>query len=215
MLQRKSLAQEVAELIRQDIRSGIYAVDEKLPAEPELMKKFGVGRSTVREAIKFLTHSGFVNVLQGVGTRVVSTTGNASLEHTLKRSEFADLFEVRQLLEIRIAEKAALNRNDEQLQRMEAELQKRGQNAVDGQLDGCVKADVAFHSIMAESCGNHLLHELYKIISVQLTQFFIEQFTDTQTFLKSQPWHEELLAQVRAQNPAKALKIVNKIIGTV
>ena len=53
-IRRKSLAEEVAELIKKQISEGKLAKGDKLPAEPELMRLFGVGRSTVREAIKML-----------------------------------------------------------------------------------------------------------------------------------------------------------------
>jgi len=215
MLQRKSLAQEVAELIQQDIKAGVYALNENLPSEPELMKKFGVGRSSVREAVKYLEQSGFVNVLQGIGTHVISTTGNEALGNTLQRADFAELYEVRQLLEAKIAEKAALNRTEMHLAKMKAELDKRGKFSKEGRLEECVKADIAFHTILAESCGNHILYELYKIMSIQLTQFFVAKYTDTATFKLSQKKHEELYEQIKAKDTSKTLKIVNQIIGTV
>ncbi|MDJ1466872.1 FadR/GntR family transcriptional regulator [Cytophagaceae bacterium DM2B3-1] len=215
MLQRKSLAQEVADLIKQDIQAGVYSVNEKLPSEPELMKKFGVGRSSVREAVKYLEQSGYVNVVQGVGTHVISTTGHQSLVSTLQQADLTELLEVRQFLETKIVEKAALNRNEDQLERMHVVLQKRNQFAKESRPEETVKADVEFHTILAESCGNRLLYELYKVVSVHLAQFFTERYLETETFLRSQKLHEDLFVQIKAQNPVKALKIIKQIIGTV
>ena len=50
VIRKRSLAEELAERLRQRITDGQFEVGEKLPAEPELMRIFGVGRSTVREA---------------------------------------------------------------------------------------------------------------------------------------------------------------------
>lgn len=61
-----SLAKQIA----RDIRSGAYAVGELLPSEAELARGSGVGRHTVREAIRNLREVGLVSVHQGIGTRV-------------------------------------------------------------------------------------------------------------------------------------------------
>lgn len=214
MIQRKSLAQEVADLIQHDIRSGVYALNAKLPTEPELMKHYGVGRSSVREAIKYLERSGYLNVMQGIGTWIISTGGHESLENTLQQANLSDWYEVRQLLETKITQKAALNRKEEHLQKLETVLQKRRQFAQEGRLEETVKADVAFHLIIAESCGNHLLYEIYKAISVHLSQFFADQYADTGIFVRSQKLHEELYDQIKAQNPVKTLNLINQIINS-
>ena len=54
---RKSLAQQVAQQLQQQIESGRLAVGEQLPTEPALMKQYGVGRSTVREAVRMLMNT--------------------------------------------------------------------------------------------------------------------------------------------------------------
>ena len=113
IINKKSLAEEVAEQLRTAINNGTYKVDEQLPTEPELMKQFGVGRSSVREAIRILANSGLLRVQQGVGTFIEAHAGITEPFHQrLKRAEAPDLDEVRQLLEMKIAEKAAANRTD-------------------------------------------------------------------------------------------------------
>jgi len=44
LINKKSLAQEVAAKLQEQISLGQYKINEKLPTEPELMKNFGVGR---------------------------------------------------------------------------------------------------------------------------------------------------------------------------
>ena len=53
-LQKKSLAEEVSSLIREQINDGKLTKGEKLPTEPELMKLFGVGRSLYEKPSKCL-----------------------------------------------------------------------------------------------------------------------------------------------------------------
>jgi DNA-binding FadR family transcriptional regulator len=65
-----SLAEKVAEQIENLIRIGKLSEGDRLPAEPLLMKKYGVGRSSVREAVKMLANAGLLSVEQGRGTFV-------------------------------------------------------------------------------------------------------------------------------------------------
>jgi DNA-binding FadR family transcriptional regulator len=68
------LAKEVVRWLQQQIAYGLFKVGEKLPTESELIENFGVGRSTIREAVKILSNSGLLNVLQGIGTFIESET---------------------------------------------------------------------------------------------------------------------------------------------
>ena len=94
-----------------------------LPNEFELGEKFGVGRSTVREAVKLLSSKGIVEVRRGSGTYVVTTAKGLSdplgLRSVQDKNALAlDLVNVRLLLEPGIAEMAALNATEEDVERI-------------------------------------------------------------------------------------------------
>jgi len=111
LIVRKSLSEVVAERLQEQIISGAYKLEQQLPTEPELMKEFGVGRSSIREAIRKLENIGTVRVQQGVGTFVASkNTVTVPLSKRLQGARDIDVEEVRMLLELKIVEKAALNR---------------------------------------------------------------------------------------------------------
>src|SRR5471030_240001 len=102
IIPRKSLADEVASKLQEKILKGGYKVNQKLPIEAELMHAYGVGRSTVREAVKALVNSGFLRVQQGVGTFVEENSGfNEPLSHRMKRADSQSIAEVRQILEMK------------------------------------------------------------------------------------------------------------------
>src|ERR1700744_4790390 len=97
LIPRKSLADEVAAKLQEQILKGGYKVNQKLPVEAELMKSFGVGRSTIREAVKILVNSGFLRVQQGIGTFIEDSSGiNEPLSQRLKRADRKDIYEVRE-----------------------------------------------------------------------------------------------------------------------
>jgi DNA-binding FadR family transcriptional regulator len=194
---KKSLADEIAEKLKEQITSGHYQVNDKLPTEPELMAEFGVGRSSIREATKSLVQSGMLRIQQGAGTFVERTATNPEpMEARLKRARSQDLDEVRQLLEIKIAEKAAINRSQKDIFTMKGYLETRKKTAEAGLLEECIDADVNFHIAIAEASKNEIMSELYKTAAVHLKNWFTEIHPDTRSFIETQHLHEKLLKNI-------------------
>lgn len=215
-IQKKSLADEVAAALQEQVTGGHYQLNEKLPIEPELMKSFGVGRSTIREAIKILANSGMLRVQQGVGTFVDSITGKGEpMELRLKRADIRDLDEVRQLLEMKIAEKAAVNRTSADIEKIKIRLAERKQYAEEGLLEPCIEADILFHTAIAEASKNEILADLYKSTSVHLKKWFFQIYKDTSVFVESQHMHEHLFKSIVAGDAKKSWNAAAKIIGHV
>jgi DNA-binding FadR family transcriptional regulator len=194
---KKSLADEIAEKLKEQITGGHYQVNDKLPTEPELMAEFGVGRSSIREATKSLVQSGMLRIQQGAGTFVERTATNPEpMEARLKRARSQDLDEVRQLLEIKIAEKAAINRSQKDIFTMKGYLETRKKTAEAGLLEECIDADVNFHIAIAEASKNEIMSELYKTAAVHLKNWFTEIHPDTRSFIETQHLHEKLLKNI-------------------
>jgi len=216
IIKKKSLAEEVAATLQQQISMGYYKTGEKLPIEPELMKRFGVGRSTIREAIKILNNSGMLRVQQGVGTFIEQTSNNReSMDLRLKRADIQDLDEVRQLLEMKIAEKAAVNRTEEDIAAIKTHLANRKHAASAGLLEACITADINFHISIAVASKNDILADLYKSASIHLKNWFLHISKDTEAFIQTQHLHELLLKNIIACDPKKAWNTAARIIGHV
>src|SRR5882757_384726 len=99
MDKKETLGSRVINQIRNDIAQGKFKLNEKIPAEPELMQLYGVGRSTIREAIKTLATAGILKVQQGSGTFVNSFVSEQTIEQRLKNADFDQINVVRILLE--------------------------------------------------------------------------------------------------------------------
>ncbi|MFD1632087.1 FadR/GntR family transcriptional regulator [Pseudopedobacter beijingensis] len=213
MIIKKSLAETVAEKIKHQIISGFYQTDDKLPIEPELMKDFGVGRSTVREAVKILDNSGYLRVQQGLGTFVkdINKTENP-LDNKFSKANLEDLDEVRKLMEMKIAEKAALNRTEKDINIIRQNLEKRKKFIKEKNLENCIIADIDFHISIAIASKNEILIELYSIASKHLKKWFSHYYSDTSSFEETHELHENLLKAIIAKNPEKAWSIAEAII---
>ena len=152
IIQKKSLADMIAETLKQQITEGTYRAGDKLPTEPELMKTFGVGRSSVREAVKLLVNMGVVRVQQGSGTFVAVPSNNDDVNIKMSTADRTELDEVRKILDIAIVEKAVARRTEKDIERMRASLEKRKVNAEKGLLEECIEADLNFHIAIADGC---------------------------------------------------------------
>lgn len=211
-LKRLSLAEEVADRLRELIASGKYAVGQRLPTEPELMLQFSVGRSSIREAVKILAHRGLVRVQQGLGTFVLSQSGTGeALSQRLQRADFKDLNEVRFLLEVKIAEKAAMHRNNKDIEKMKGFLKKRFEYASNNQLELCIQADICFHNAIAEAGKNEIMRDLYRTVAEHLKKSFLLRYGNTDSFVDTQHYHDALLQSIIDKDPKKALVWATKI----
>jgi DNA-binding FadR family transcriptional regulator len=212
-IKRNSLADEVAQRLQEQISLGSYKTGEKLPTEPALMESFGVGRSTIREAVRILANSGVLRVQQGLGTFVEEQTGIVEpLPQRLKRAQFEDLDEVRQLLELKIAQKAAINRSQQDIEQMTQCLQRRKDFGAANEVAECIQADIDFHLAIAQASGNSILTDLYRTVAMHLKAKFIERFRTTDTFVNTQQLHKNLLNSIVAQDDQQAWHCVLQII---
>jgi len=215
-IQRHSLADAVVSKLQQQLSLGIYQPGDKLPSEPELMLQFGVGRSTIREAIRILSNTGLLSVRQGSGTIVQSQKGiTEPLQQRLRRADTADLEEVRQLLELKIAEKAALNRSKKDIAKMATLLERRAAWARAGDVAATIDADICFHIAIAVASGNDILADLYRSFTAQVSRYFHEIHLTAETFLKTQSLHEALLQSIIDQDAKKAWLYAAKITGPI
>lgn len=173
-LKSSLLAEQVQEQIYQYILDKPFEVGEKLPNEFALGERFGVGRSTVREAVKLLVSKGILEVRRGSGTYVVSTTpadldplGLRNLED--KMALALDLANVRIILEPGIAEMAALYATDEDIEKLRSICDSVEQKIKEG--DNYIADDIAFHTCVAECSKNKVVEQLIPLIDTAVMMF--------------------------------------------
>ena len=173
-LKNKLLAEQVEDQIYHYILDTPLEPGAKLPNEFELGEKFGVGRSTVREAVKLLSSKGIVEVRRGSGTYVVTTAKGLSdplgLRSVQDKNALAlDLVNVRLLLEPGIAEMAALNATEEDVERIRRLCDRVETKIHTGEM--YIEDDIAFHTCIAESSKNMVVEQLIPIIDTAVLMF--------------------------------------------
>jgi GntR family transcriptional repressor for pyruvate dehydrogenase complex len=110
-VRRLKLSDNVAAQLERMITEGSYAVDERLPSERVLAEQFGVGRSTMREALRIVESSGMLRIEHGIGVFVAADTKRAlalSADSLVVGGyTIPELFEVRKAIECDAASMAA------------------------------------------------------------------------------------------------------------
>lgn len=168
-LQRYPLVDQLADSLRARVRDGEWAIGSKIPSETVLSAELGVGRSTVREAIRQLVGSGMLAARQGAGVFVVSTEEIADWPVVVRKAAIADVIEVRLTIEVEAARLAALRRTDDDLLRLRKAIAKRdGLSTRDR--EAFVDADLAFHAAIVEAAGNPVLIALWESFLVRLRE---------------------------------------------
>lgn len=207
------LYSKIVEWLQADISSGKYKPGEKIPPEPELMKLYGVGRSTIREAIKTLAMSGILVVQQGSGTSVNTNLEGLSIEQRLRRANVAEIQQVRRLLEKEVVRQAVENRSAEHLLSIGDALEARRQALLAEDLAAVMEADIAFHVAIARASGNSVLANLYYHFTLILRDFFSNRSTrGISRFAMNHYLHEELLQAIGQRDGRRAEEVLAAII---
>jgi GntR family transcriptional repressor for pyruvate dehydrogenase complex len=159
--------EQVAEQIRRLISDGALKPGDLLPPERELVAKLGVGRSSIRDAVRTLEVMGILEPRQGHGTVVRDLSADAlvvplSLVLTRKRELVTELLDVRRMIEPGLAARAAKNATAEEIAHMGAILARheaklrRGEEAMDEDSD--------FHYAIALAARNSVVLRVLDVL---------------------------------------------------
>ena len=156
---RRRLGEQVADALIDAIVEGAHAPGTYLPTEPELMTRFGVSRTAIREALRILSTHGFVTVEHGKGARVTERSPQAisSLLHVQLRREQGTLhhvLEARRMLEMTAVALAARRAADADFAALDEALTAMG--ASTGAAD-YIAADLAYHRAIVLAAHNPVL----------------------------------------------------------
>ena len=154
---RRTLPAEVRDRLVQAIRSGQLPPGAQLPSERVLCEDFGVARASVREALQGLL---FVGLLERRGNRlhIAETLPEITVSPTSTRERVRELFEVRRLIEPRIAGLPAARASPAERVAIRSLAERFNANMPLAEFRAL---DREFHWMVADACRNKLFAELY------------------------------------------------------
>ncbi|MDI2113815.1 FadR/GntR family transcriptional regulator [Commensalibacter nepenthis] len=203
-LNRVSLVESTIHLIRSQIKSGKWKVGERIPKEADLATMLQVGRNTVREAIRALSHAQILEVRQGDGTYVRCSVDPAEVMRRVNSASLKDHFELRAILETEAARLAAIRRTDEDLKEIDQLLKERGDIPTKDNLVEFIERDIAFHTAITKAAHNEALLELYSYFSIDI-QNNVKKVKNIKNMKEpGKSAHLEIVQAIKDQNPEKA-----------
>lgn len=220
-LTRETLVDRLTTQLRQQVLSGRLAPGQAMPSERELREAFGVGRTTVREALNGLIAAGFVErrnnqlVVCDPATLAPQEVDIASLAAQLSVS---DVFETRKALETKAVEQAAKNWADDDLEPL--------QRAVDAMRTAAKSedyhaADLAFHQGVVAVAKNAVLAQVYESsarLFFKLPSFwrvFGGESPTSHNPIAGWEGHQRLLEAIRRRDAAGAVHITVDLLDRV
>lgn len=189
---------------------------DKLPSVDELVQLFGVGRSSLREALRYLEAVEIVKVINGKGIYVTDSgsyrySGKVKIDN--EKSFLLDILDVRRALEGKAVELAAKRITDQKIAAMEAclaEYDDRKQKGLDTST-----IDYEFHQHIYDAAGNPLLHSVYDSISELIKKFFSGPFGEKELFDNTYPFHRTLFEGIAKHDWDHALREFHQMMDII
>ena len=202
---RRKGSTEIAGHLRREIIAGNLAAKERLPPERVLANEYGVARGTVREALNRLADEGMVEIRAGSGS-YVSFDPLGQVNAIVESTRPLELIDARFALEPHLCRLAVLHARQQELDALEA-LAETMESGIDDVV-GFSQADMAFHTLLAESAGNSLLVWMMgQINSVRNQDEWarMRQLTlNRETIIAYNDQHRQILAAIRLREPERA-----------
>jgi len=208
-IRHRKLYEDVAHHLEEMIRDGEFAESGRLPSERELMKHFGVGRPSIREALFHLRKMGLVDIRSGERARVTRPTPqfvidalSSTARHMIAAPDGVhDFQDARVFFEAGLARHAALHATEDDIANFREALEVNRQSI--GDLKLFERTDVAFHYVLALVPRN----PIFTAIHAALAEWLLEQRQTTLAPGEDQKAYEAhvlVFETVAARDPDRA-----------
>ena len=191
---------------------------DRLPPETELCRLLSVSRGSVREAMKILSALGIVEVKRGDGTYISTGSGEVMFDPLLfsmivSQPEFAELKELRVILEKNVVRLAILHATDDDLRHLRECVQKTVslRDKAEKNFEELLALDLEFHAILGRACKNRPLETIYRFVMQYFRPYIAQSLTKQSNFsIDSSNAHQTILAAIERHDYPAAEKAVEE-----
>lgn len=220
-IKRRTVAEEIADQLREYILSEGLAPGDRLPGEQELCDNFGASRVSVREALKLLEGAGLITVKPGAagGIQVAQPAPEqwgetfAAFCH-LQNAPVEHLIEFRIELEQVAAAWAAERASEAHLQALARVVDDMSEPGIS--LEGFHELDIRFHTLIAEASGNEMFSLVMHAVRYAFQRAIFNAYTyvaePTEVNQRLIQEHREIVGHLQRKDAAAAAKAVREHI---
>jgi DNA-binding GntR family transcriptional regulator len=171
-------------------------------SEVPLAASLGVSRGPVREALGRLAAEGLVTVRPRRGAIV------SALSH----EEFLQAYQVREALETLAVRLAVPRLTDEELDRLDALVERQAEAVDRDQIDTFFALNSEFHELLVQVSGNSPLQDMYRQLMGHMGRYLTRSLALRGTVRRSVVEHRAIARACRARDPQRAERLLRNHI---
>lgn len=215
-IQKIHLYEQVSQELQNYIQENELKEGDKLPSVERLTEMFGVGRSSLREALRYLEANEIVRIENGKGVfvRDMDTfrfSGKVKIE--VERNSLLATLDVRRALEGKAIELAAQRITPKQIKEIESCLNEYRRLKEKGESTSMI--DFTFHQLVNKAAANPILESVLASFSVLYNKFFDKPLGNTGLFDATYPFHFTMFEAIAAHDVKAALSEFNKLMNSL
>jgi DNA-binding FadR family transcriptional regulator len=216
LIQQDTVVTQVMEEIKKMICSERYKAGDKIPTEEELAGIFGIGRSSIREAIKIFNYLGILESVTGTGTHVCAsaniTTHALSWAIILRKKDVVELLELRDVIEhqslLYLASSCAKNPASisQSLHKLEEILNELNEGTIQKSRQKIIESDLNFHSAIIHGSNNSVFISIWNAIKYYL----LDEITQVESLYPADDIvseHRQILEAICSGDAEKVTKV--------
>jgi GntR family transcriptional repressor for pyruvate dehydrogenase complex len=192
----------------------------RIPTESELSERLGVGRNSIREAIKTLIAVGVLEIQRGKGTYVATKVGPSIIDPLIfsliiDPNSAKDLYEFRVMFESMLLFSSSGNLSEQQISQLTAiveEAKKSYKQKLDVPISYYVELDVRFHNTLLHMNDNPLIKRLGNTLMQFIPQYIDRSIRQKNGIERSIENHERIIHALKGERKDAIISIIEETL---
>jgi GntR family transcriptional regulator, transcriptional repressor for pyruvate dehydrogenase complex len=218
-VKRMNVTDSIVNQIKDLVLQGKLNEGDKLPPERELMNLFGVGRPSLREALKVLEAQGLIEKTQK-GTIITGNhdkffSDSLMFQLYFSSADWQDIFEARRFLEKELTYLATTRANSEDFNEIEQTIVDMELSVRENNQTEYVRSNLEFHKKIAKASKNLVLFNLYESINNLVKHSQESGVTVYGVMNESLNYHKAIFKSMKERNAERASDLMVQHINSV